>query len=131
MNEQTQPLAERLQTGPGFLMLGHRYLALESGSDSLLTEIIRRYGPSPPVPTDYFSLFQSSAAESGDAALGWIDDRCHRLSPPHSRSLWGFQFQVQPFFNKVSDGIARSPCRSRLGQDQIDLFNPSPFVANR
>jgi hypothetical protein len=52
---------ERLQAGPAFLLLGQRYLSLETGSDPLLGEITRRYGPELVDKADYFTLFGGTA----------------------------------------------------------------------
>ena len=79
---QTPGFVERIQAGPAFLLLGQRYLALESGTDPLLSEIVRRYTPTANDKSSYFILFDSAAPEAGDAAWAWIDERCKRISAP-------------------------------------------------
>src|ERR1035437_5524820 len=78
---QLPGFVERLQAA-AFLLLGQRYLSLETGSDPLLGEITRRYGPELVDKADYFTLFEGTAPNAGDAALAWIDERCRRLSTP-------------------------------------------------
>jgi hypothetical protein len=43
MSDHSSGFVDRLQSGPAFLLLGQKYLALESGIDPLLKEILRRY----------------------------------------------------------------------------------------
>ena len=71
-----------LRGGPAFLFLGQRYLGLDSGSDPFLSEILRKYGAQQSADKGYFALFDSQVAESGDASLAWMDDRCKRIRKP-------------------------------------------------
>ena len=71
----------RLNQGPAVLFLGQDYLRLETGEDPLLSEIETRFGGQPTNPT-YHQLLEGSASESGQSALGWLSERCRRMSPP-------------------------------------------------
>ncbi len=72
---------KRLSQGPAVLFLGQDYLSLESGEDPLLGEIGSKFGGHPTNPA-YHQLLDGSASESGQSALGWLSERCRRMSPP-------------------------------------------------
>ncbi len=72
----------RLKQGPAFLLLGQHYLALETGIDPFLSEIIRKYGRRSTEKAHYHDMLAGDAAHSIDTALAWMDERCRRLSVP-------------------------------------------------
>ena len=76
-----QDFWERLNKGPAVLFLGQDYLRSDTGTDPLLLEVESRFGGSPTTPS-YNQLLESTAIQSGDAALDWMSERCRRLSPP-------------------------------------------------
>ncbi len=76
-------LVERLKKGPAVLFLGQRYLALESGSDSLLKEVLRKYPP--PLnnqTTGYSQILNRNFENAGKSGLAWADELCKKFSPP-------------------------------------------------
>lgn len=74
-------LYSRLARGPAFLMLGQRYLALETGSDPFLTETLRKFGADAP-GLGYNRLFSCRAGLDRKSTLSWMLERCQRLPAP-------------------------------------------------
>jgi hypothetical protein len=81
LSEQRE-LYTALKQGPAFLFLGQDYLRLESGTDSFLSEIVRKYGKGNASPVDYNQIFESTAQKSIDSSLAWMHQLCERLSVP-------------------------------------------------
>jgi hypothetical protein len=72
-----------LTQGPAFLLLGQKYLALESGTDGLLSEVAKKYvGASHRATATYDSILDTQASAAVEASLAWIEERCRRISPP-------------------------------------------------
>ncbi|MBK9155719.1 MAG: hypothetical protein IPM25_16180 [Chloracidobacterium sp.] len=71
----------KLQTRPAVLFLGQHHLSLERGSDPLLEEVLRKFGPSmngrKSAYDDLFLLGQ----DSGENHLDWLRERCRRMLP--------------------------------------------------
>jgi hypothetical protein len=82
MEARLDDFYRRLKRGPAFLLLGQNYLRLESGVDSFLSEVIRKYGGASAEKETYDEILDSGAASSPESALAWMDDRCRRLSVP-------------------------------------------------
>ncbi|MBE9156393.1 hypothetical protein IQ265_06060 [Nodosilinea sp. LEGE 06152] len=83
MKTKSDELYEKLHHGrPAFLFLGQRYLSLETGRDPLLAEIIRKYGDGVNEPENYWQMLGSSAYESPESALAWMQERCNRFPKP-------------------------------------------------
>ncbi|MSQ22152.1 MAG: hypothetical protein EXR53_02425 [Dehalococcoidia bacterium] len=61
----------RLSKGPAILFLGQDYFKVESGNDPLLIEIQNKFGGSMTSGPHYDLLLESTAKQSGDAALAW------------------------------------------------------------
>jgi len=79
----SKDLLEQLKNGLAFLFLGQGYLSLETGSDPLLKDILHKYYPdNSDILEGYFSIFQPDLQENKESKLGWINNRCDRLSPP-------------------------------------------------
>ena len=84
---------QRLSLGPAVLFLGQGYLSLETGDDSYLREILRKFGPANSDQRSYSSILDGAAGNSPDSSLAWMDERCRRLSTPDwlksvSRYAW-------------------------------------------
>ncbi len=71
-----------LTRGPAFLFLGQDYLRLESSIDPFLSEVLRKYGKTSTVPSQYSQIFEREAQNSIESALAWMQERCGRLSTP-------------------------------------------------
>lgn len=71
-----------LKRGPAFLLLGQNYLQLESGTDSFLSEVLRKYGAENHGSPQYDQIFQGGAQKSINSSLAWMQERCKRLSVP-------------------------------------------------
>lgn len=97
-------ILQRLGKGPAVLFLGQRYLALDSGSDPLLAEILRKYPASASNLKGFFPVLESGIGEAGDSALAWIDERCKRLSPPEGLRL-ASGFAWSGVFSSAIDSI--------------------------
>jgi hypothetical protein len=83
MKDSNIELSEQLRRGgPAFLFLGQRYLSLETGRDPLLAEVIRKYGDTSNLPTDYWQVFDTRAHEVSETALAWMQERCNRFPKP-------------------------------------------------
>jgi len=82
MEARLDDFYRRLKRGPAFLLLGQNYLRLESGVDSFLSEVIRKYGGASAEKETYDEILDSGAVSSPESALAWMDDRCRRLSVP-------------------------------------------------
>ena len=68
------------------MLLGQDYLRLESGEDSFLAEVIRKYGRRPTGPPEragYNELIGTEIQKSIEPALAWMQHLCDRLSTPH------------------------------------------------
>jgi hypothetical protein len=82
METELEDFYGRLKRGPAFLFLGQDYLRLESGLDSFLSEVIRKYGAAVGENPTYHEILDSRAAKSPESALAWMEERCRRLSVP-------------------------------------------------
>ncbi len=86
MENRTEEFYERLQTCPAVLLLGQEYLALESGSDPFLAELVRKFGPVDDNNlTSYGQILGVGAFKSPqgiESSLAWMEERCDRLSTP-------------------------------------------------
>jgi len=74
-------VAQRLARGPAFLMLGQRYLALETGTDPLLREVSRKLQQDPPF-SSYTTVLDARIPMGREAWVAWLDDRCRRIAGP-------------------------------------------------
>lgn len=74
-------LRTQLISGPAVLFLGQHYSRVESGEDRFLSETLRKYG-SGLVPSSYYQLFETSAAQAGDSAIAWMHRLCDQLPAP-------------------------------------------------
>lgn len=74
--------AEKLKNAQKFLFLGQNYLALETGTDPFLLDILKKYKSNDENQSSYFSMFSSSLFDNKDGAIGWMNNRCERLSIP-------------------------------------------------
>ena len=81
LNEREE-LHIALKRGPVFLFLGQDYLRLESGADSFLLEVLRKYGPQDNASPSYDQIFKGEAHRSIDSSLAWMRECCKRLSVP-------------------------------------------------
>lgn len=82
MTKSSTEIYQQLKQGPAVLLLGQKYLQLESGEDSFLSEILRKYGQSAPQSADYFQIFDTNANNSIESSLAWMQERADRLSVP-------------------------------------------------
>jgi hypothetical protein len=82
MTQSSSKLYQQMDQGPAVLLLGQKYLQIESGEDSFLSELLRKYSQNPPEHADYFQLFNTNAHNSVESALAWLQDRGERLSVP-------------------------------------------------
>jgi hypothetical protein len=82
MKEANIELYEKLRRRtPAFLFLGQKYLSLEDGQDSLLSQILRKYDHLDQ-PRDYSQIFDTQAKITPEASLAWMHERCNRLNIP-------------------------------------------------
>jgi len=79
LNERRE-LYTALKRGPAFLFLGQEYLRLESGIDSFLSEILRKYGKASTASPYYNQILEGKAQKSIDSSLAWMQQLCNRLS---------------------------------------------------
>jgi len=82
MESRTQEFLSRLRRGPSTLLIGQRYLRLETGVDAFLAEIVRKYEVKAGSRSGYHQILDSAAAQSAEAALAWMDERCRRYRYP-------------------------------------------------
>ena len=82
MKTEREELHIALKRGPAFLFLGQDYLRLESGADSFLSEVLRKYGQEDDHSPRYSQIFDGEAQKSIDISLAWMRERCKRLSVP-------------------------------------------------
>ena len=75
-------LFDKLNRGPAFLLLGQKYLKIETGTDPFLTEIVRKYGENTQESITYQQLFGGQASISIESSLAWMQERCKRLTVP-------------------------------------------------
>jgi hypothetical protein len=61
MNQTSDELYLKLNQGPAFLLLGQNYLRLESGTDSFLSEVLRKFGKIGTEPPHYGDLLEIEA----------------------------------------------------------------------
>ncbi|MDD4497975.1 MAG: hypothetical protein PHV51_07500, partial [Methanosarcinaceae archaeon] len=83
MNDKHKELYTKLNNGPAILFLGQDYLQLESGKDSFLLEILRKFGVNFSNKVGYGQIFEGDADLSTESSLSWMQERCSRISPPH------------------------------------------------
>ena len=81
MKNEREELHIAFKRGPAFLFLGQDYLRLESGIDSFLSEVLRKYGPQNASPS-YNQIFEGEAQRSINSSLAWMRECCKRLSVP-------------------------------------------------
>ena len=119
LNRQLAPtepaeFVERLNRGPAVLFLGQGYLSLETGADSYLHEILRKFGPAGLEEESYFSLLDGTMANSPDVSLAWMDERCRRLSTPdwlNSVSRYAWSAVYSSAFDSIWQNTFRSEWR--------------------
>ncbi len=75
-------LHEQLKEGPIFLLLGQNYLRLETGTDSFLVEVVRKYGKSDGEILHYGHILRGQAKVEPETSLDWMRQRCEHLPPP-------------------------------------------------
>jgi hypothetical protein len=82
---------ERLQAWPPVLFLGQQYLALESGSDVFLAEVVRKFGRvSNESVATYAQVLGGEVFNSPqgiESSLAWMEERCDGRSegsPPNA-----------------------------------------------
>ena len=109
--DTTEEFLSRLEKGPSFILLGQRYLALETGVDLLLAEVIRKYGAAGKPNPSYFDIFEGSAADSDDVALDWIEGKCRRLEPPAWFNVLS-QFPWSGLYTSAIDSIWQQSFRN-------------------
>ena len=79
----SKDLIEKLKNGLVFLFLGQGYLSLETGSDPLLKDTLQKYSTDTNDNSEgYHSIFKSNLQENKEGTLGWMNNRCDRLSAP-------------------------------------------------
>ena len=71
-----------LRRGPAILFLGQDYLRLETGTDSLLTQVLRKYGSSDADRPSYEDMLDGGVHDSIESALAWMQGRSQVLSVP-------------------------------------------------
>ena len=82
MDSTIETFITRIRQGPVVLLLGQGYLAIETGVDPFLREIIRKYGPALESPPSYGDMLEGEASTLEASALAWMDERCRRLPAP-------------------------------------------------
>lgn len=102
MSSETE-LAQRLARGPAFLMLGQRYLALESGADPLLREVSRKLQQDPPF-SSYAAFLNAPLPMDREAWLAWLDERCRRIAGPKWLELVA-EYPWSGFFTTAIDSV--------------------------
>lgn len=80
MDVAAQEFLTGIGRGPAVLLLGQRYLALQSDGDPFLKQIATKYDA--PEVQHYSDLFELDLLPNADAALAWMDERCRRIAPP-------------------------------------------------
>src|SRR4051794_32079439 len=80
MDSSITELLTRLGRGPAVLLLGQRYLGLESGEDPLLAQVAAKHDRL--ALNRYSDLLQLGLAENHEASLAWLDERCRRIPAP-------------------------------------------------
>src|SRR6266404_761740 len=71
-----------MRQGPAVLFLGQNYLRLESGTDPLLTEIVRKYGKLESPGLSYGEILGGDAAKLPETAVAWMHQRAELISVP-------------------------------------------------
>lgn len=82
MSDIKQKIYDSLNKAPVYLFLGQDYLKLETGRDSLLDEILKKYNKEEYENPSYYNIFEGDAKKSKRDALAWIQNRCERISIP-------------------------------------------------
>lgn len=83
MDGKQKELYKKLNNGPAVLFLGQDYLRLESGKDSFLSEILRKFCRNNSKAICYDQILDCDADLSIDSSLSWMQERCNRISLPH------------------------------------------------
>ena len=104
MEPGTEEFAARLRRGPSMLFIGQRYLRLETGVDAFLSEIVRKYEVKAGSRLGYHQLLDCAAAQAGEAALAWMDERCRRLSVPDWVRTVG-EYQWNSVYTSAIDSV--------------------------
>lgn len=83
MDKHDDLFCRRLDEGPALLFLGQGTLGIESGKDSFLAEVLRKYHRTgiSSVPT-YDDLLANSSDSSPEQALAWMHQLCNRVAVP-------------------------------------------------
>jgi hypothetical protein len=79
MDDDLDKFYERLKRGPALLFLGQKHLAVESGQDPFLSEILRKYGAAGSNSLGYYQIFESEAGKSPSESVPWMHERCKRF----------------------------------------------------
>lgn len=87
MGDELDKFYEHLKRGPALLFLGQRHLAIESGQDPLLSEILRKYGGGGNRVLSYHQIFEGEAGKAPSVALAWMHERCKRFSASESTKI--------------------------------------------
>lgn len=83
MEKKLIELYRRLSRGPAFLFLGQDYLRLESGQDTFLEEVLRKYGEIQESSFSYSNILNGEITRSIESSLAWMHRRCDLLSIPN------------------------------------------------
>ncbi len=87
MGDELDKFYEHLKRGPALLFLGQRHLAIESGQDPFLSEVLRKYGGGGNQSLNYHQIFEGEAGKAPAAALAWMHERCKRFSASESTKI--------------------------------------------
>ena len=71
-----------INKSPIFLLLGQKYLSLESGIDPFLSGILDKYGSQNQSRLHYGSILESEANKSVEDSLSWMQEFCGHISAP-------------------------------------------------
>lgn len=129
MNQTSDELYLKLNQGPAFLLLGQNYLRLESGTDSFLSEVLRKFGKIGTEPPHYGQILEGEAQNAIEPALAWMQQRCERFSLPEWLKTVA-SFEWNGVYTSAIDAIWSRAFRSewrelqRIFEEKIKFGDP-------
>lgn len=106
MDDDLDKFYERLKRGPALLFFGQKHLAVESGLDSFLSEILRKYDTAGSNSLGYHQIFESEAGKSPSESVRWMHERCKRFAASESikmisEFIWRLQSKRRGHWGRI------------------------------